>query len=103
MAIEKFDMGGKPGHSYWLTHDGETLTLNVGPDNMAHGEALSRLDRNRIRELLSWAGGENMVVTIMDGPMANEVRKASDELGISEQMIVWNAVKLFLEIGGIDH
>ena len=103
MGTEKFELGGEAGHSYWLAREGDTLALYGGPAGASHGEALGRLDRGRIRELLLWAGGEGMVVTIMDGPMANEVKKASDELGLSEQMIVWNAVKLFLEVGGSGH
>ena len=103
MAFDRFTLAESAGGSYWLNRDGEDLRLVSGsPKNASGQEELGRLDKDRVRELLIWARGEGAVTAVFEGPMANEIKKASDELGISEQMIVWNAVKLFLEVGS-DH
>ena len=100
MAFDRFTLAEGVVGSYWLNRDGEDLLLyNGSTKKTSDPEVLGRLDRDRVRELLIWATGEGAVTAVFEGPMANEIKKASGELGISEQMIVWNAVKLFLEVG----
>ena len=101
MAFERFTLAESEEGSYWLARDGEDLLLYSGSQKTASDQdVLGRLDRDRVRELIIWARGESAITAVFEGPMANEIKKASGELGISEQMIVWNAVKLFLEVGG---
>ena len=100
MASDRFELVNGNGYRYWLTRDGDALLLCGGSGDASDRQVLGRLERGRLRDLLLWAGGEDRVVAVMEGPMANETKKAAKELGISEQMIVWNALKIFLDVGG---
>ena len=99
MATERFDLAESGGWRHWLERDGDKLVLCRGQSHDSSREELGLLDRDRVRDLVLWAAGESVVTGLFDGPMANEIKKASAELGIPEQMVVWNAVKLFLEVG----
>lgn len=99
MASDGFTLAHSDGQEYRLVRDGDGLTLNRAADDAGEGEMLGALGRDRARELLLWVGGEGTVTAVFDGPMANEIKKASQELALPEQAIVWNAVMLFLEVG----
>ena len=100
MVSDRFDLAESGGYCYWLARDGDTVLLCGAPVDSSRRDVVGKLDRKKLREMVLWAGGEGAVSALLEGPMANEIRKASKELGISEQMIVWNAVKIFLEVGG---
>ena len=99
MASDSFTLARSEGQEYRLVREGDGLALNRATDDAGEDELLGVLDRDRTRELLLWVGGEGTVTAVFDGPMANEIKKASQELALPEQAIVWNAVKLFLEVG----
>jgi hypothetical protein len=48
---------------------------------------------------LIWADDEGTVTTVFNGPMANEIKKSAQELAITEEMFIWHAVKLFMDVG----
>ena len=99
MATERFELAEGDGWRHWLERDGDRLVLCRGRSRDSSREELGVLDRDRVRDLVLWTAGESVVTAMFDGPMANEIKKASAELGIPAQMVVWNAVKLFLEVG----
>ena len=102
MATDRFDLAESAELRYWLAREGDVLLLCTGSGDAPEPEVIGTLQQNRSRDLLLWAGGEGRVVAVLEGPMAADVKKAANELGLSEQMFVWNAVKVFLEVGASD-
>ena len=94
-----FDLSDKGGVLYWFVRDGDSLLFCRGITDSTDYIVLSRLDREKLRDLILWIGDDERMVTVMEGPMARETRKAAEEIGISEQMFVHNAVKIFLDVG----
>lgn len=62
-------------------------------------EVLLQWDVDVVRNLLTWAGHEAAVITTFEGPLAHQIREHSQELGMSPEMFVWHAVKVFIEVG----
>jgi hypothetical protein len=52
-----------------------------------------------LRNLLVWADQERSVTASLTGPMAAQVRQAAEELGLTPEMFIWHAVKLFIDVG----
>lgn len=98
MNSDRFLLGRHEGYVYELVREGNDFTLTRSAEGSAQ-EVVATLSRERVRDMVFWMASEGRVTTVFEGPMANEIRKASRELGLSEQMVIWNAVKLFLDIG----
>ena len=62
-------------------------------------EVLLQWDVDVVRNLLAWAGHEASVITTFEGPLAHQIREHARELGMSSEMFVWHAVKVFIEVG----
>ena len=62
-------------------------------------EAVLEWDADILRNLLSWAGEGGDVNAAFTGPMAHQIREHSRELGMTPEMFVWHAVKVFIEVG----
>ena len=60
---------------------------------------LVRWDVEVLRSLLTWASQESSVNAYFAGPMAHQIHKHSKELGMTPEMFVWHAVKVFIEVG----
>ena len=52
-----------------------------------------------LRNVVVWADQEHSVTASLTGPMASQVRQAALDLGLTPEMFIWHAVKLFLEAG----
>ena len=57
------------------------------------------LDPETLRNLLTWAARDDAVTAHFTGPMAKLVQEHSRELGMTPEMFVWHAVKVFIEVG----
>jgi len=62
-------------------------------------EVLFVWDVDTVHNILSWATQERDVTAYMTGPMAHQIREHSKELGMTPEMFVWHAVKVFIETG----
>ena len=62
-------------------------------------EILMDLRVDTIRNVLTWADHGQSVTASLTGPMASAVREAAKELGLTPEMFIWHAVKVFIEIG----
>ena len=62
-------------------------------------EVLVQWDIEVLQNLLAWATREGSVTTSITGPLAHQIREHSRELGMTPEMFVWHAVKLFIEVG----
>lgn len=104
MQKSTFDIGTLDGHSCWaelregkiLIHrepesSGVSLEPKAGPVMECPIEVL--------RNLLSWAVRDGAVSAYFGGPMAHQIRQHSKELGMTPEMFVWHAVKVFIEVG----
>ena len=80
-------------------HDGR---LEIHQTSELPGEKddlLLEWDVDVLRNLLAWASQEKEINVTFTGPMAHLVRQHSKELGMTSEMFVWHAVKLFIEAG----
>ena len=59
----------------------------------------SYVDVDTVHNILSWATQGQAVTAYMTGPMAHQIREHSKELGMTPEMFVWHAVKVFIETG----
>ena len=99
MSAARFDLRPNGEYAYWIERDDEGIRLRRARPGAPDGELLTRLDRDTLRSLLVWADGESTVSAVFTGPMSHEIRKNARELGMTEEMYVWHAVKLFTEVG----
>ena len=60
---------------------------------------LLEISVDALRNILVWADEERGVTASMTGPMAALIKKHAQELGFTEEMFVWHAVKVFIEVG----
>ncbi len=75
--------------------------LTVHRSTAEGDQVLVQWDWNTLCNLLSWAGeGDGPVLAAFTGPMALQVRDSARELGMTPEMFVWHAVKVFIEVGG---
>ena len=100
MANEKLDLLDFAGFRYWLVRDADKVLLFRGPTNNPRQELAGRIEVSKVREMQAWLGADDTKLSVsFEGPMANEIKKAAKDLGMPENMIIQNAVKLFLDIG----
>lgn len=99
MPKARFDLNASGFRRYWCERTNDGVLINKSVGNQSEGEALVTIGLEELRNLLIWTDDESTVTTVFTGPMANEVRKGAQELAITEEMFVWHAVKLFLEVG----
>lgn len=62
-------------------------------------DLLLQWDVDVLRNLLAWASQESEIDVTFTGPMAHLIRQHAQELGMTSEMFVWHAVKLFIEVG----
>ena len=94
-----FEIESSADHRSWaeiedgnvLIHRDTSLAGNTGP--------VLSLDPDTLRNLLTWATREDAVTAHFTGPMAKLVQDHSRDLGMTPEMFVWHAVKVFIEVG----
>ena len=63
-------------------------------------EALVQWEWNTVCNLVSWMTDcDGPVFSALTGPMAAQIRDSARELGMTPEMFVWHAVKVFIEVG----
>ena len=102
METDQFPIANLGEQRYWLAREGDDLVFCSQLDSDESHEVLGRLDRKTARDLLRWISPETIVTAVFEGPMAVRIKEASESLKLPEQAIIWNAVKLFLDIGDHD-
>lgn len=99
MSKARFHLKAANTGRYWCERTDDGVLLNRTIDDQPGGEALVAVGLEELRSLLVWADDESTVTAVFTGPMANEIRKGAQELAITEEMFVWHAVKLFMDVG----
>ena len=94
----KFEIGITNQHLYWAESNDGQVTIHRRPkDEVVGDEVLARWSPETLRNLLLWAEDEKSVTFSLTGPLAHQVRKLSGDLSLTPEMIVWHAVKIFIE------
>ena len=104
MHGKTFEIETSDTHTCWAElQDGRLMIHRT--THSSHGappgddEILLRWDIDVLRNLLTWADQGGSVNTFFTGPLAHQIREHSRELGMTPEMFVWHAVKVFIEVG----
>ena len=100
MQRQTYEIESSATQTCWAELDGRRITIHrKGHTSSGEDEVLLGWDVDVLRNLLSWAAQETAVAAYFEGPMAHQIREHSRELAMTPEMFVWNAVKLFIEVG----
>ena len=102
MAENRFEIETTQDYHYWADLQDKYVRLHRSQGESSppeDDEVLTKIDRDTLRNLLIWADQGDSVTASFTGPMAELVRRHSRELGMTEEMFVWHAVKVFIEVG----
>ena len=95
-----FEIEASPTHTCWAElQDGKILIHRTIPGPDEEDQVLVQWDVDVLRNLLSWADQGGAVTTWFTGPMAQQIRAHAKELSMTPEMLVWHAVKVFIEVG----
>jgi hypothetical protein len=62
-------------------------------------ELVLELVTSTLRNVAIWSDEDRAVSTIFTGPFASQIKDAAKELGLTPEMLVWYAVKAFIDVG----
>ena len=100
MQTSRFEIDASDTHTTWAElEDGQVMIRRTPRPPIGEDELLLQWDTDTLHNLLSWATREGAVSAYFSGPMAQKVRDHSKELGMTPEMFVWHAVKVFTEVG----
>jgi len=100
MPEGRFQIESTATHECWAeVRHGQLEVRRLARTPGAQEEVLVRWDRNVLRNLLTWADRNTAVTASITGVLAQQVYDSAKELGMPPEMLVWHAVKLFIEVG----
>ena len=113
MTGTTFEIEASDTHVCWAElQEGQVVVHRTSRPHSSENEAsedqapedaiLLRWDVDVFRNLLAWAsqaGQTGMVTAAFTGPLAHQIREHSKELGLTPDMFLWHAVKVFIETG----
>ena len=101
MKHPTFEIENSPTSSIWAELEEGKIAIHRSTNAAdGEGEVLARWDVHEVfHNLLTWATQEKAVSAYFDGPLAHQIREHSKELGMTPEMFVWHAVKVFIEVG----
>ena len=98
MPQNRFDIGCTNGVRYWSEIIDGQIAIHSGA-TAEKSNIITSWDLDTLYNLLNWATSEGQVVSLFTGPLAHQIRKYATHLGMTPEMFVWHAVKVFIEIG----
>ena len=101
MDAPRFEVQRTPEGVLWAELQGRTVRLHRTRATPRGEEdaVLVELATDTLRNLLVWADGDRAVTVSLTGPLAREVRESAKHLGLTPELFVGHAVRLFLEVG----
>ena len=99
MQRQTFEIESSAIQTCWAELDSRRIAIHRTAHPSGEDEVLLDWDVDMLRNLLSWAAQDTAVTAYFEGPMAHQIREHSRELGMTPEMFVWNAVKVFVEVG----
>lgn len=97
MTTDRFEIRREDDSLIWAHQERGAITIYRTDLRSGRDTALLTLERDAARRLLMWADGDRGVTASITGPLAREVRKSAEELSLTPEVFVWEAVKVFLE------
>ena len=99
MGANTFEINASDTHTIWAElRDGQVM-IHRTSHSPEGDEVLLQWDVDVLHNLRAWATLEEGVSAYFSGPMAHQIREHSKELGMTPEMFVWHAVKVFIEVG----
>ena len=100
MAVNTFEIATNESHVYWAERDEGIIRIHrTERSPEGSDEVLLQWDVAVLRNLLQWGEQDDGVSSSITGVLARQVRQHSSELGLTPEMFVWHAVKVFIEAG----
>jgi hypothetical protein len=99
MPMGTFEIESSSDHRSWAEIEDGNVLIHRTPSLAGNTGAVLSLDPDTLRNLLTWATREDAVTAHFTGPMAKLVQDHSRDLGMTPEMFVWHAVKVFIEVG----
>ena len=100
MPGQRFEIEASDTHTWWAELSGGSVVIHqTSHSPPGVDRVLVQWDLGVLRDLLAWGSREGPVASYLEGPMAHQVRQHSQELGMTPEMFVWHAVKIFIDAG----
>ena len=96
-----FEISTSDGYVEWVElEDGQIVVHRTSSGPTRDDQILARWEPDVLLNLLTWATEGEDVIARFSGPMAHQIREHSKDLGMTPEMFVWHATKVFVEVGG---
>ena len=100
MGLDSFVIDTSEENTSWVELEGGKIAIHrTSHQPEPSDEVLFRWDVDTVHNILSWATQGRAVTAYLTGPLAHQIREHSKELGMTPEMFVWYAVKVFIETG----
>jgi hypothetical protein len=104
MQAKSFEIETSDTHTEWAEIQDGLITIHRTPHAPGReDDVLLQWDVDVLHNLIAWSiregGVSGPVTAYFSGPLAHQIREHSRELGMSPEMFVWHAVKVFIEVG----
>ena len=102
MSEHRFEIEKGDDHVLWAERHGPVIRFHrTAKSDTGEGEdtVVTELHRETLRNVLVWSDQGESVTVSLKGPMALQIQQHARELGLTEELFVWHAVKVFIEVG----
>ena len=100
MELSSFVIETTDSYTDWAeVKDGRLTVYRTSQVSSPQDQLLLTWDVEVLTSLMTWVSQDGPVTAHFTGPMAQQIRQHSKELGMTPEMFVWHAVKVFVETG----
>ena len=100
MAGDTFEIETTESHIFWAERRDSVIAIHrTERSDQGADEVLLEWDIAVLLNLFLWADQEERVTSSITGVLSHQVRQHAKELGLTPEMFVWHAVKVFIEVG----
>ena len=99
MPKDTFEILDTPQSTLWAERRDDTILFHRTEKSSNLDTVVLEVGRETVRNVLVWADEGKSVTASLTGPMAELVKRHARELGLTEELFVWHAVKVFIEVG----
>ena len=99
MSENSFEIEETPEYTLWAELLDDTVRFHRKEKDTDDAMVALELSRDTLRNVLVWADQGQGVTASLTGPMAEQIKRYARELGLTDELFVWHAVKVFIEVG----